>query len=393
MVKRLPIVVGVLLLALTALTYAQDITPLPGDEINPDAHINWPPPVYVLRGEVDLRGSANLANMTNYFIEFRPLELNINETDSVPEAQWFPVTLPSSRPVLDDVLGTWDTRTTPDGLYALRLTVNAAQRAPTFFIVSPIRVENNPPDFVVIETPEPRLLASATPTQQTIIRPTLAPTPTQFDLTPRVTAVLNANIRAGDGVGYDVIGTLFQGDVARVVGISSSGNGWYFIELVDGTRGWIAPSTVRAEGDIRSVPRVNPPASPTPPATNTPIPTGNLAGTNPSITPNPPTCLVPFQVLANITNNGNARTSRPVTVTIQDVHVNSGQVQQTIVRTVPELDPGANFVVGGEFTISTFYNEEHRIVVVIDVNNEVNESNESDNVLVSSYVLQKGACP
>lgn len=393
--KRLMVILFMCLLALTAIVTAQDIVPDPNADIDLDANISFPPPVYVLRGEVDLRGSANLPNMTNYFVEFRPLEFpdpdaEDNDETTAPEPPWFPVTLPESEPVEDGILGTWNTRTTSDGLYELRLTINVAQQAPVEFLVSPIRVENNPPDFVEVDTP-PQPVSTAT--LPPITRPTLAATPTPLDTTPLVTAVTNANVRAGDGVGYDVIDNISQGDTARIIGISTSGNGWYYIELDDGTRGWIAPSTVRASGDVRSVPRVNPPASPTPPATNTPIPTGNLTGSPPSIDPNPPTCLVPFQVLVNITNNGNARTGSSATVTLQDVATRNGEVQQTHIRAVPPLEPGEDFVVGAEFTISTFHSEEHRIVVTIDVNNEVNETNETDNVLVSTYTLQKGTCP
>ena len=32
---------------------------------DPNANISWPPVVYVLRGSFEVRGTANLANMTN----------------------------------------------------------------------------------------------------------------------------------------------------------------------------------------------------------------------------------------------------------------------------------------------------------------------------------------
>ena len=62
-------------------------------------------------------------------------------------------------------------------------------------------------------------------------------------------------------------------------------------------------------------------------------------------------------------------------------------------RTVPELNPGENFVIGADFTITTYFNEEHRIVVTIDATNAVSETNEGDNILSVNYVLQPGACP
>jgi hypothetical protein len=381
----------VLLLTLTALVRAQDITPREDDEIDPAAHISWPPPVYVLRDTIELRGSASISNMTNYFIEFRPLEfVDETETDAETDSDrpWFPVTLPSNIPVQDDILGTWNTQTTDDGLYEIRLTINVSRQSPIYFVVSPLRIENEPPPFVTIE--------ALPPTIAPVIRPTLAPSPTPLDTTPRVTANLNANVRTGDSTGYSIITQLPAGESARVIGISSTGSGWYFIEMANGRRGWIAPSVVTPSGDIRSVPFVSPPPTPTPAATATPTPlpaTGNLTGSLPSINPNPPTCGVPFQVLVNITNSGNLRTNVAATVVIRDIHVATGLVQAEAIRSVPEIDPGQNFVVGADFTVSTYYNEEHRITVLIDTSNLVPETNEADNTLASSYVLQKGACP
>jgi uncharacterized protein YgiM (DUF1202 family) len=378
-----------LLLALTAVVQAQEITPRPDEEVDPNANISWPPPVYVLRGQVDIYGSANLGNMTNYFIEFRPLEFpDPEDEDAEVDGPWFPVTLPSNQPVDEDVLGSWNTETTADGLYEVRLTINRQGQSALHFVVSPLRVENEPSDFLVELLPTATVEAPA--------RPTLAASPTAVDTDPRVTANVTANVRSGDGTIYPRFATLQAGQTAPVMGVSSTGTGWFYIQLPDGRRGWIAPSVVTAEGNIRAVPRIDPPP---PPATATPLPTAtpqalaNLGGTSPALNPNPPICNQQFQVLANITNAGSARSNAPATVLIQDVHVASGQVQAEVTRTLPQLDPGQNFVVSADFTISTFYNEEHRIVVTIDVNNEVLESDKSNNVLSTTYVLQQGGCP
>ena len=72
----------------------------------PTAEISWPPPVYVLRGEVSLLGSVNLPDMTGFFIEYRALDDDLSAPDT---RAWLPVTLPSSTPVVNDVLGAWDT--------------------------------------------------------------------------------------------------------------------------------------------------------------------------------------------------------------------------------------------------------------------------------------------
>lgn len=397
MLRKSLIILLVLSIAVTALVSAQEILPHPDDEVNPDANISYPPPVYVLRGEVDLRGTANIQGMTSFFVEFRPLELppledaetttDDTEEESVEEP-WFPAILPSTNPVIEDVLGTWNTFTAPDGLYEMRLVVNVTGGEPIYAPLSPIRIENDVPDFVEISSPVPQASATATP----ISRPTLAPSPTAVDTTPQVTARLDANVREGDNTVYDVVGVLREGQTARIVGISTSGNGWYNIELANGTRGWIAPSVVIVSGDLRGIPRVDPPFTPTPPATNTPVPAGNLTGSAPDLTPDTPTCNTSFNVLANITNTGTTSTTANTQVIIRDVHVASGQVQVSISRDLPILAPGANFVVGGDLNVSTFYNEEHRIEVIIDPGNLVNETIESDNVLITTYTLAQGAC-
>lgn len=392
--KSLPIFVMLLLALMLIPAQAQVIQPEPDAEINPDANIIWPPPVFVLRGEFDIYGSANLSNMSNYFLEFRPLALEDDDDDLVAQMPWFPVTLPTSQAVSDGVLGTWNTRTTPDGLYELRLTVNVTGQQATSFVVSPLRVMNELPDFIddldLVDVDAPGIIPTpvSPPT-----RPTLAPSPTTPSTDPTVTANVDSNVRAGDGVGYARIGTLRAGQTAQVIGISSTGSGWYYIQLQDGTRGWIAPGIVTITGAVGTLPRINPPATPTPVPTNTPVVRANLTGSPPALDPNPPVCNQEFQILVNITNIGETRSNAPATVLFENVYLGDGTVQTSFTRAIPELDPGQNFVVGGPMTVSTFYNESHRIRVTIDVGNNVIETDKSNNVLITDYVLQQGGCP
>jgi len=406
--RKLLLLGTLVFLLVAAFASAQEITPTDQTDIDPDANITWPPPVYTLRGDIEIRGSANVPGLTNYFIEFRPLETEDAEmtqtgegTDATPEATddddeverpWFPVTLPSNETVSDDVLGTWNTETTNDGLYEIRLTINVSGEAPAYFEVRPLRVENNPPDFVMVPDEEDEEEAEIVPTQPA--RPTLAASPTPFDDTPTATAITNANVREGDSTDYPPVSSLRAGESARILGISSSGTGWYYID-VDGERGFISPSVVEVSGDIDDLSFINPPPppfTPTPTPTNTPIATGNLAGSPPSLTPAQPVCNQQFEVLVNITNAGNTATANGATVLIQDIYTGNGQVQSSFTRTIPVLQPGENFVVGGPLTIGTFFNEEHRIVVTIDSTNAVAETNENDNVLTTTYTLAQGSC-
>ncbi len=391
--RLIALLVGGALLALAASTLAQQptSTPIP---VDPNAHISWPPPVYVLRDTVAIRGTANLPNMTSYFVEFRPL----NEDLSVPDENgvWFPAMVPAPGPVLDDsVLGEWNTRTTFDGLYEIRLTINIAGRTPVFFRVSPIRVENNPPPWAAVASPTP----SPTDTPASRPRPTLAPTPTPLDTTARVTALVDANVRVGDDVVYERVGVLLSGQTARIIGLSSFGSGWFYIEMDDGRRGWIAPSVARAEGNLSNLPRINPPPPPRPPATPTPVATpvpattANLMITGFQLSPATPTCNQAFNVFINITNSGSQATLSGGTVLVEDKHTATGVLAATGSGTFPVLQPGANWVVVVPLTTNIFYAEPHTVTAVVDSLSQVPETNEADNLIAASYVLQKGSCP
>lgn len=360
---------------------AQVITPNDDTQVDPNANISFPPPIYTLRGRVQIFGSANLPNMSNYFLEFRPL---VNRPNALNNAAWTPVTLPATTPVSDNILATWDTSMIADGLYELRLTINVRGQAPIYFVVSPLRVENTPNRFLQAN---PQLVASPTPSAQTI-----SPTPQPAATGPRVTATIDANVRSGDNVAYQAIGFLLRGQSATILGISSTGSGWYFIELDNGRRGFISPQVVSVSGNTNNLARIAPPPLPVPP-TATPIPvSGNLAASLPDLTPDNPTCNVPFQILINITNNGTGNTLGTATILFQDFY--NGVLQSSFFRTVPPLAPGQNFVVGSDnWVISTNPNKVHEIRVTIDPEGLIAEQNENDNVYSILYTLQQGSCP
>ncbi|MBZ0299073.1 MAG: SH3 domain-containing protein [Anaerolineae bacterium] len=266
-IRRLLLLLGIVL---TAAGF-QSVEPL-NEPINPNANVTWPPPVYVLRGETQVRGTANLPDMTGYFLEFRRLNDDLTPADD--SLAWTPAILPTRGPVNDDVLGVWNTGMAPDGPYELRLTITGSSGQPVHARVSPLRIENTPPPFAITPTamviptlvPQPNFPTTA-PDQSL---PTLVPTPTAFNLVPEAIAVISGNVRAGDSTSYDIIGSLVVNQRVSVVGRSSSGSGWWYIELPNGRRGWVAPSVVDVSGDMRDLPRINPPVTPTPIASPTP---------------------------------------------------------------------------------------------------------------------------
>lgn len=412
MTKAKTLLLILIALALTtapALAQGQTETPVPplvpavGQDLNPNANISWPPPVYVVRGQFSIRGSVNLPGLTNYYIEYRPYnaDLTLAEDDEL----WFPVSLPSNAAVQNDELAVWDTTEVPDGVYELRLTVNTAGNPPIMAYVRPIRVENEPPPFVTLPpltgvtevpgliptlTPPPR--ATQTPFPSPTPAPTLTPTP---DPTPRATiSVANANVRTGDSTLFDVITSYPQGTTFPILGISATSSGWFLIQLPNGNNAWIAPSVVQVSGNTANLPRVfppPPPVTPTPVPTATPITQANLVAGVVELSPSQPTCAETFNVGFDVANLGTTPTLSSGIVLLQDVH--NGQVQASTIGGFPVLNPGQTFRVQMPLTVDTYYDEQHTLVLIIDPQNQIPETNLNDNRREVTYVLRKGGCP
>ncbi|MEP7290343.1 MAG: SH3 domain-containing protein [Chloroflexota bacterium] len=391
--KRSLVLLVILMLALPSLAAFAQATPTA--EPNPNAEITWPPPVYVIRGEFSIRGTANLPNMTNYFIEFRPL--NDDLTPQGGQNIWFPAILPSQGAVQDDVLGTWDTTLVSDGLYELRLTVNVSQGTAVTSIVSPLRIENEPPPFAATPTPIPTATQAATFAPPPTAEPTL-------DTTPRVTisASPQGNIRAGDSTFYNIVTSVPTGTTARILGISNRGSGWYQIQLDDGRSGWVAPSIVTTSGDLSGLPRIQPPPPPPPtatpfptavPATAIPVSQANLVAGIVVLDPASPSCAQTFTVGFDVANLGSQATTISGTVSLIDTRISDGSQQGNTLGGFPVIQPGDTFRVNMPLTISTFYNEGHRITLVIDPGNQIPETVEGDNTRTIEYTPQKGSCP
>ena len=390
----------VAMLMLVPLALGQDsaslIEPNADTMVNPDANISFPPPVYVVRDSVDIRGTVNLPSILSYFVEFRPLVIDMMDTEEQEEGHWSPGTVPQRSAVVDDIVGTWNTLMARDGLYELRLNINTGN-GPQYVRLSPIRVENNPPQLdeqlmqeEVEEPPDPT--AEPEPAQEPV------------DDSPRVVAQVNSNVRAGDNTFYQIVGFLLEGETANVLGTSSRGTRWYFIELANGVSGFIHPNIVRTEGDLSNLKSISPP--PLPP-TPIPIPTAIPVAAAPaapatgadlvfggaSVSPHPPTCNETYTVNVTIRNNGNAD-SQGVIVEVRDSRANDGQVLQTTRIGFPPVPVGQSRSAFGQITTSQYYKELHHINLYLDVDSQVAETNEGNNHHAEApYVLRRGNCP
>ena len=137
----------------------------------PQAAITSPRMNAVLRGRVEIKGSASIPNFWYYKVEYGygadPLSWALVDGETHPTE------------VIDGVLAIWDTTTVPDGTYSLRLRVVYRDGNYEEAFVRQVVVANAEPT----ETPTPTVTPTSTPTPVAtptvaIIQPTIPPTPT-----------------------------------------------------------------------------------------------------------------------------------------------------------------------------------------------------------------------
>jgi hypothetical protein len=146
--------------------------------------------------------------------------------------------------------------------------------SPTRAILIPT-VTSAPPTAAPSDTP------AATDTAPAADTPTeAATTPTASG--PILNILLPANVRAGPGVNYTVLGGLQAGSTPEVLGRDSSGT-WYVVNYL-GSRGWVSNQVAQYSGDTNALTVI---AAPPPPATATAIPPTATSAPARSATPAP----------------------------------------------------------------------------------------------------------
>lgn len=115
-----------------------------------DLSLVWSPVYNTVRGTVDLRGTANIADQQWYLFEAAPYAAG-------QDAVWTPVVSPSFAPVIAAELGKWSTVILADGFYQLRLHAVNSAGASHFYTLGPILVNNNNSDLVNLEPVAPVL--------------------------------------------------------------------------------------------------------------------------------------------------------------------------------------------------------------------------------------------
>ncbi len=253
-------------------------------------------------------------------------------------------------------------------------------------------------------TPIPTVTVSLPPsfTPISLATPTLPPTPT-LALTstisiPMVSVSQNTNCRVGPGTAYDIVGALLIGEKAEVVG-KYQGGAYWVIKNPDGSGScWLWGNYATVSGNTAGLPEMTPP--PTPTFTASPIPTTAVPGAQANLVagivafdPVNPICNQAFTVGLDVANLGTQPTASSGTVSLIDTRVADSSQQASTTGSFPTLLAGQTFRVNMPLTVSTWYNESHRISLTIDPSNLITETNEGDNSRTVEYVLQKGSCP
>ncbi len=233
------------------------------------------------------------------------------------------------------------------------------------------------------------------------VLPTLAPTVVATATPDGVVITIKQskqNVRTGPSTAYDVIGQVSKDEQYQVVGATSD-NAWVVIQF-RGQLGWLATYLLDVFGNLQTVPIIAPPPtptllpSPTPlPVTATPFSSINLVAGNFSFVPGSPNCAETFNVFMDVANLGTA-ISPGGTVSVNDYRQADNSFQTGTVGAFPSLAPGQTVNVGPiPLTVSTYYNENHLLVMTVDSNNAIFESNETDNIRQAIYLLNKASCP
>jgi hypothetical protein len=171
--------IALMLPVLALLAIAAGPRPAPALQQCANVLISAPRSGTTVRGDVEVLGSASIDRFQFYKVEFSPL----NNPDA-----WSAVSQVIQRPVVNGRLDVWNSRTVPDGLYNLKLTV-VDERAQELCrsVVTQLQVANRAP--VPTETPVATETPEASPTPAMSPTPGITPTPTVSATVPPLPTV------------------------------------------------------------------------------------------------------------------------------------------------------------------------------------------------------------
>ncbi len=276
-------------------------------------------------------------------------------------------------------------------------------------VLAPPTVEPTPEPTAVVEDTQAEETDSATsqssddtaaapvPTDTpspTQALPTPLSAPTDAPTRPQVRVLQGANVRSGPGLVFNPpIGSLAGGATANIVAVSPDRQ-WYKIEYYNGF-GWVSAQTVEVLGNISSLPVDAGPPPPAPTATPQPQPTQtptaniDLSITAMTIDPLPLVCNQASTIRVTIVNTG-SNPSPEAAVVAQNIY--NGNVNTTATTTVRGLGTNESQEVTLTLTVSTNIDEDQTIRVIVDPNNAIAETDETNNSRSQGYKLATGGC-
>lgn len=229
--------------------------------------------------------------------------------------------------------------------------------------------------------------------------PALQPTPTVFNPVCRARVnVGGLRLRTGPGTEYDIITNFNAGDEPLIAGYADRSDGrWWYVSWA-GTFGWTAAAYTTQLGDCTTIRPAIVPPSPTPPATSTVPPTQPGI----TVTPTLPDLFVPlFEGVAQLqlgadgtaqanfviqVRNAGGQTAGPFRVRVDKP---DGQIDYF---NVPGLAPGQTADVPGPGGLIVVFRTPGiaRIIVTVDDQNAVGESDEGNNQVYRDVIVNPG---
>jgi uncharacterized protein YraI len=211
------------------------------------------------------------------------------------------------------------------------------------------------------------------------------------------------NVRRGPGTLFNPpIGSFNAGQTTEILARHPGGE-WYKVRY-GGGEGWVFANLITVSGDVSTLPLDQGPPVPTaapptaipptaiPAATSPPATTANLVAGVVVLNPSQPVCNQTFTIGFDVANLGGEPTASSGTVSVRDVRAADGTTQQETIGGFPVLQPGQTFRVDMPFTVSTWFDEDHRLTLVIDPNGQIPETVDGDNRVELTYRLNKGSC-
>ncbi len=223
-----------------------------------------------------------------------------------------------------------------------------------------------------LQTPSAPQQSTALPSATLL--PTLASTVAPS--VPMVTVSVDTNCRTGPGANFDYLSALLVGEQAEVVGRYTSANPGYWIIKKDTVTCWLWGKYATVEGDTSGLPEIVPPPSPTPSPTPSLLPTATFTQTaSPVPQPQGDLVLIEFFQLANH--------NIAVRVGVDPVGSLSGNYVYTVWADGSKVKEATCTIPTGSALCDTGYpvSGTQIIEVVIDTNNLIWETNESNNIM------------